>query len=96
MHYKRSLALLCAIAAATLTLTGCEEDDKQVAADVLDSANSAVSHLIGKAPSGEEIVDAVEGGIDSVSEVIGSVSGTIDRNSANHQGFVENTLGVED
>lgn len=96
MTLKNKIALYCILTVTTLSLTGCEEDDKQVAADVIDSAGSAINHIMDKAPSGEQIVGAVEDGLDAVGEVVNSITNTAERNATRHENFVEDTLGVED
>lgn len=82
-HYAKFAGAICACCLAACCLTGCEEDDKQVAADTIDAIGNAANHLAGKAPSGEEIVNGVEGIIDSIDNMTRGNSNGSTSNSDN-------------
>ena len=68
-HYAKLAGAICACSLMACCLTGCDEDDKQVAADTINAIGNAANHLAEKAPSGEEIVDGVESIINSVDNI---------------------------
>lgn len=90
--FRTKIAMLALLGTVTLTATGCEDDDKQVAADILNAVGSGIGHAMEKAPSGEDIVDFIDEGADAVGEVVGSVVGTLEKNSENHTGAVSDIL----
>ena len=81
---KKKILLAAGIAMVMcICATGCEDDDKKVAADTIDALGNAANHIMDKAPSGEEIVNGVDGFFSSVGEIMEGASTTNDTTSNN-------------
>lgn len=52
-----------------LCMTGCDNGDKEAVAGAIDAAGEVISRGLDKLPSGSEIVDAAENGIDAITSL---------------------------
>lgn len=91
MKAKRLVAMLAAIM-LTASLTGCGEDSKKAAADALDALGNLAQEALEEAPSGEEIVGAVEGAGDAIGHIANDIGESFRKGQENNAGIPSGIL----
>ena len=91
MRIRRIAVALIAVA-AILSMSGCGDDTKKAVADTLDSLGNLAQEVLEEAPTGEEIVGAVEGVGDAVSNIASDIGDTFRKGQENNSDIVTGVL----